>query len=52
MIHSQVCADPDSTVWCFIATKLEAEDANTTHGADINLYDRTFFLILFVWKSK
>lgn len=35
---------PQSGVSCpVIVTKLEADDANTTHGADINLDDRTFF---------
>lgn len=44
---------PRSGVSCpVITTKLEAEDANTTHGADINLCDKTFFYILFLWKSK
>lgn len=32
---------PLSGVSCpLMATKLEVEDANTTHSADINLYDK------------
>lgn len=30
-----------------IATKLEAEDANTTHGAEISLYEKTFFFFFY-----